>query len=105
MIATHWATMVRPLQNHGPAGTVAGGWRRASREEANISQLISKSQRTQCKAAGWAVFVLDPSSETGPPWTQWHTRDRRERSPVTQVCKSSQQKQLTAVTGKTESQC
>lgn len=48
MIATHWATMVRPLQNHSPAGTVAGGGRRASREEANISQLISKSQRTQC---------------------------------------------------------
>lgn len=48
MIATHWATMLRLLQNHGPAGTVVGGGRGASREEANISQLISKSQRTQC---------------------------------------------------------
>lgn len=63
------------------------------------------SENTMWQAAGWAVFALDPSSETGPPWTQWHTRDYREHSPATQVCESSQQKQLTAVTGKTESQC
>lgn len=63
------------------------------------------SENTMWQAAGWAVFALDPSSETGPPWTQWHTRDYQEHSPATQVCESSQQKQLTAVTGKTESQC
>lgn len=62
------------------------------------------SENTMRQAAGWAVFVLDPCSEIGPHWTQWHPTDCREHGPVTQVCKSSQQKQLTAVAGNTESQ-